>query len=160
VSRTLVAGIGNIFFGDDAFGVEVAGRLAGRAMPEGVRVGDFGIRSVHLAYELLDGYDTLVLVDTLETGEAPGTVSVFEPSLDDLPAATMDAHTMDPATVLATLAGLGGEVGHVLIVGCEPEDIDEGMGLSQPVAAAIDIAAETVMDLVGATQVASPTLEG
>jgi len=67
---------------------------------------------------------------------------------------------MDPATVLATLVGLGGEVGHVLIVGCEPEDIDEGMGLSPPVAAAIDIAAETVMDLVGATQVASPTLEG
>ena len=152
MSRTLVAGIGNIFFGDDAFGVAVAGRLAGRALPEGVRVEDFGIRSVHLAYELLDGYDTLVLVDALATGETPGTVSVFEPSLDDLPAATMDAHTMDPATVLATLAGLGGEVGRVLIVGCEPEGIDEGMGLSPPVAAAIDIAAETVMDLVGATR--------
>jgi hydrogenase maturation protease len=160
VSRTLVAGIGNIFFRDDAFGVEVAGRLVGRLLPDGVRVEDFGIRGVHLAYELLDGYDTLVLVDALSTGEAPGTVSVFEPSLDDLPGAAMDAHTMDPGTVLATLAGLGGRVEQVLIVGCEPEAIDEGMGLSAPVAAAVDVAAQTVMDLVGATQVVSPTLEG
>jgi hydrogenase maturation protease len=160
VSRTLVAGIGNIFFRDDAFGVEVAGRLVGRPLPEGVRVEDFGIRGVHLAYELLEGYDTLVLVDALSTGEEPGTVSVFEPSLDDLPGAAMDAHTMDPGTVLATLAGLGGRVERVLIVGCEPAAVDEGMGLSAPVAAAVDVAAQTVMDLVGATQVVSPTLEG
>ena len=77
--RVLVAGIGNIFFGDDAFGVEVAQRLAGRPMPEGVKVVDFGIRGVHLAYELLDGYDALVLVDALPMGEPPGTVAVIEP---------------------------------------------------------------------------------
>ena len=78
----LVAGIGNIFLGDDGFGVEVAQRLADRPMPEGVQVADFGIRGVHLAYELLDGYDALVLVDAVPMGEPPGTVAVIEPELD------------------------------------------------------------------------------
>ena len=160
MSRTLVAGIGNIFSSDDGFGVEVAARLARRPLPDGVRVEDFGIRGVHLAYELLEGYDTLVLVDTLSQGEAPGTVVVFEPRLDDLRGAALDAHTMDPGTVLATLTELGGRVERVLIVGCEPATVEDGMGLSPPVAAAVERAADAVVDLIGATQVASPTLEG
>ena len=81
-AHTLVAGIGNVFLSDDAFGVEVANRLAGRrALPEGVRVEDFGIRGIHLAYELLEGYDTLVLIDAVPMGEAPGTLAVIEPQL-------------------------------------------------------------------------------
>ncbi len=155
MSRTLVAGIGNIFLSDDGFGVEVAARLVREPMPDDVHVEDFGIRGVHLAYELLDGYDTLVLVDALPRGEPPGTVTVLEPALDDLPGAAMDAHTMDPGTVLATLDGLGGQVGRVLIVGCEPLTVDEGIGLSEPVAAAVDVAAETVMDLVAVAPSAS-----
>ncbi len=153
--RTLVAGIGNIFLSDDGFGVEVATRLADDPMPDGVRVEDYGIRGVHLAYELLDGYDTLVLVDALPRGEPSGTVTVLEPSLDDLPGAAMDAHTMDPGTVLATLTQLGGHVDRVLIVGCEPAEVEEGIGLSPTVAAAVDVAAQTVRDLVGADRVAT-----
>ena len=116
--RVLVAGIGNIFFGDDAFGVEVAQRLAGRPMPEGVKVVDFGIRGVHLAYELLDGYDALVLVDALPMGEPPGTVAVIEPEIDDrdtddgsAPTPPLEAHSMSPAVVLGMMAGLGASVG-------------------------------------------------
>jgi hydrogenase maturation protease len=160
MSRTLVAGIGNVFLSDDAFGVEVATRLARHPVPEDVRVEDFGIRGLHLAYELLGDYDTLVLVDTLSQGEAPGTVVVFEPRLDDLRGAALDAHTMDPATVLSTLGELGGRVDRVLLVGCEPACLDEGMGLSPPVAAAVDRAVEAVLDLIEATPVVSPSLEG
>ena len=112
----LVAGVGNIFLRDDGFGVEVASRLATRPMPEGVRVVDFGIRGLHLAYELLDGYDALVLVDAMPMGEPPGTVAVVEPDIDvtGSDVVAVDAHGMDPATVLATLSGLGGSVGRVL----------------------------------------------
>ena len=120
--RTLVAGIGNIFFCDDGFGVEVVRRLAERAVPEHVRVEDIGIRGVHLAYELLDGYDTLILVDALPRGEKPGTLTVLEPDRAELTGLPMDAHTMDPGTVLATLNRLGGSVGRILVVGCEPLD--------------------------------------
>ena len=97
---------------------------AGRPMPDGVRVADFGIRGVHLAYELLDGYDALVLVDAVPMGEPPGTVAVIEPEVDDRARAAttppLDAHSMNPAVVLGMLAGLGGSVGRVLLVGCEP----------------------------------------
>jgi hydrogenase maturation protease len=149
--RILVAGIGNIFLGDDGFGVEVVNRMAGLPMPEGTRVTDFGIRGVHLAYELLEGYDALVLVDAVPLGEPPGTIAVVEPALldrqgDDAP--TLDAHSMNPAVVLGALAGLGGEVGRVLIVGCQPAVIEETMGLSEPVAAAVDVAVGVVKDLV------------
>ena len=143
----LVAGIGNIFLSDDGFGSEVARRLASEPLPEGVRVLDVGIRGLHLAYELLDGYDLLILVDALATGAAPGTVSVFEPEVDDLEPA-VDAHGMDPATVLSTLKGLGGEVGRVLVVGCEPASLEEGMGLSPVVAQAVDAAVDAVRRLV------------
>ena len=120
--RVLVAGIGNIFLGDDGFGVEVAQRLVDRPMPDGVKVADFGIRGLHLAYELLDGYDTLVLVDALPMGEPPGTVALIEPELDavgrDETALPIEAHGMSPAVVLGLMTGLGATVERVLIVGC------------------------------------------
>ena len=117
---TLVAGVGNIFLGDDGFGVEVARRLTGEPMPDGVDVADFGIRGVHLAYELLDGYDELILVDAAPRGEQPGTVYVIEPDMDG-PAGSgdpvadtasagdppLDAHGMDPDTVFAIVRRLG-----------------------------------------------------
>ncbi len=148
-TKTLVAGIGNIFNGDDGFGSEVAKRLAGRPMPEGVHVEDYGIRGVHLAYELLEGYDLVVLVDALVRGEAAGTVYVIEPNvdLDDVP--PLDSHQMDPRAVLGMVGELGGEISRLLLVGCEPADIGEGMGLSPPVAAAVDDAARVVEELIG-----------
>ncbi len=126
----LVAGIGNVFQSDDAFGVEVAARLSSFALPEGVRVEDFGIRGVHLAYELLEGYDALVLIDAVPMGEAPGTLAVIEPEVAadlpagaDTPVPAVDAHTMSPDVVLATLSRLGGSVERVRILGCQPADL-------------------------------------
>lgn len=150
--RVLVAGIGNIFFGDDAYGVEVARRLVDRPMPEGVKVGDFGIRGLHLAYELLDGYDTLVLVDALPMGEPPGTVALIEPELDaagpDETAAPIEAHGMSPAVVLGLMSGLGARVERVLIVGCQPEVLDEGIGLSPVVNAAVESGVAAVLEVL------------
>jgi hydrogenase maturation protease len=154
VTRVLVAGIGNIFLGDDAFGVEVASRLTARPQPEGVRVVDFGIRGVHLAYELLDGWDALVLVDALPVGDEPGTIAVLEPEMPEPPglgedvAPVVDAHSMDPGVVLGMLAGLGGAVDRILVVGCQPADLSEGLGLSAPVAAAVDPAVDLCERLV------------
>jgi hydrogenase maturation protease len=152
--RVLVAGIGNIFLGDDGFGVEVVSRLKARPVPDGVRVADFGIRGVHLAYELLDGYDVLVLVDAMPMGEAPGTVALIEP--DPMPspehgddvAPVVDAHSMNPGVVLGMLAGMGGAVERIVIVGCEPASLDEGIGLSQPVADAVDRAADLCVEVL------------
>jgi hydrogenase maturation protease len=158
----LVAGIGNVFLSDDAFGVEVAQRLTGRALPEGVRVEDFGIRGIHLAYELLDGYDALVLVDAVPMGEPPGTLAVIEPEArrgaagPDAPA--VDAHTMSPDVVLATLTRLGGSVDRIFIVGCQPANLDEGMGLSPRVEAAIDAAADLCLEVL--THIPQPVERG
>jgi hydrogenase maturation protease len=146
--KTLVAGIGNIFNGDDGFGVEVAQRLSRRPQPEGVHVEDYGIRGVHLAYALLDGYDLLVLVDAMARGEAPGTVFVLEPDVDAGETPPLDAHRMDPHAVLGMVAGLGGEIGRVLVVGCEPADVGDGIGLSPPVEAAVAAALHLVEDVV------------
>jgi len=162
----LVAGIGNIFSSDDGFGVEVANRLAAEAdlLPAGTRVKEYGIRGVHLAYELLDGCDVLILVDALAMEEPPGTVAVIEPepgggiSTDDDPPAALDAHSMSPDVVLGTLSHLGGEVGRVLIVGCQPATLADGIGLSPPVAAAVDGAVELCQQL--AREVATPTTTG
>jgi hydrogenase maturation protease len=144
-SGVLVAGIGNIFLGDDGFGVEVAQRMRTREVPDGVRVEDFGIRGLHLAYELLNGYDTLVLVDAVPMGEVPGTVQLLEPEVDTAPdAPTIEAHSMTPAVVLDMLAGLGGSVDRIFIVGCEPARVDEGIGLSEPVEMAVDRAVAAI----------------
>ncbi|HEY1784286.1 MAG TPA: hydrogenase maturation protease [Pirellulales bacterium] len=157
VPRVLIAGIGNIFMGDDAFGCEVAQRLSARPWPEGVRVVDFGIRGLDLAYALLDAPGATILVDAAGRGGEPGTVYVIQPDLAQLaaaaPGATMvDAHTMNPLAVLRMVQGLGGELTNITLVGCEPADLgppDEGkMGLSEPVAAAVDQAVECVARLV------------
>lgn len=151
-NKVLVAGIGNVFLGDDGFGVEVVRRLEGKPMPEGVKLVDFGIRGIHLAYELMNGYDTLVLIDALKRGEEPGTVTLFEPEIEIESEETrmpmMDAHGMDPATVLGMLADLGGKVNRIVLVGCEPATVEEQMGLSEPVVAALDEAVAVVMRLI------------
>jgi hydrogenase maturation protease len=152
----LVAGIGNIFQCDDGFGSEVARRLlAGPPLPDGVKVVDYGIRGVHLAYELLDGYDAAILVDATCQGDEPGTIYVMEPDLDSIEsesglaeAGIVDAHGLDPASVLTLLRSLGGRVDRILVVGCEPADVEEGMGLSDAVAGAVDEACGVVRDLV------------
>jgi len=148
--KILVAGIGNIFLSDDGFGVEVAQRLAAEGVPDQVRVGDFGIRGLHLAFEMLDGcYDTTVLVDATARGGAPGTLYLIEPEVDNQTAAApADAHDMNPQAVLASLRALGGTPGRVLIVGCEPATVEDGLGLSPPVAGAIPGAVNFVRELI------------
>ena len=129
--KVLVAGVGNVFLGDDGFGVEVARRLATESLPDWVRVGDFGIRGVHLAYELLEGYEAAILVDAAPRGEAPGTVYVIEPDLDGEPdpavedgtGVLVDAHGMEPDAVFALLKALGGDIPKLLVVGCEPAEV-------------------------------------
>jgi hydrogenase maturation protease len=153
----LVAGVGNIFLGDDGFGVEVARRLSAEPLPENVRVADYGIRGVHLAYQLLDGYDTLILVDAVSRGEPPGTLFVIEPDLglgpplNGVPPA-MNGHELDPASVLGLVRQLGGRIDRVLVVGCEPQQTDEGIGLSEPVQRAVDEAARLVRELLGGSR--------
>lgn len=149
-ARVLVAGIGNVFLGDDGFGVAVASELARRHLTPEVRVTDIGIRGVHLAFELLEGYEALVLVDALPMGEPPGTVTVLDADLADLDSVLPDAHGLDPRSVLSLLCTLGGSVGRVLVVGCEPASVEEGMGLSAPVAAAVGRAADVVEEMVSA----------
>lgn len=147
--RTLVAGVGNIFLGDDGFGVEVARRLSGDHFPDDVRVTDYGIRGVHLAYDLLEGYQTTILLDATPRGGTPGTVYVIEPDLESIPAGVlMDAHSLDPATVFGMLKALGGTPEHVLVVGCEPVSVEDGIGLSEPVELAVDEAVRVVRDLI------------
>ena len=159
----LVAGIGNIFQTDDAFGVEVAQRLAGRDLPPGVRVEDFGIRGVHLAYELLEGYDGLVIIDAVPMGEPPGTLALIDPERPDgndgdPMAPVVDAHTMSPDVVLASLARLGGSVEKIFIVGCQPADLQDGMGLTPAVAAAVDGAVELCCQVV--SEIVQPVGKG
>ncbi|MFG1617427.1 hydrogenase maturation protease [Nonomuraea wenchangensis] len=150
MNRVLVAGIGNVFLGDDGFGVEVVRRMDVSALPGSVVVADYGIRGVHLAYELLGGaYDTLIMVDAVELDGPPGTVAVLE--IDDEPAPDamppVNGHGMHPQAVLDLLAKLGGRVPRVLLVGCRPRTIDEVMGLSEPVAAAVEGAVAAVTAL-------------
>ncbi|MFF2044364.1 hydrogenase maturation protease [Kitasatospora sp. NPDC058170] len=150
--RVLVAGVGNIFLGDDGFGVETVGRLRARPLPEDVEVVDFGVRGVHLAYQLLDGYRTLILVDATMRGGPPGTVYLIEADagpVEAADAALLDGHRMGPDAVLALLAtlsaGTGGTPpGRILVVGCEPESLEEGIGLSP----AVDRAADHAVDLI------------
>jgi hydrogenase maturation protease len=206
--RVLVAGIGNIFLGDDGFGVEVVRRLAEQPLPDWVQVADYGISGLHLAYDLLGGYHTTILVDAASRGGEPGTVyvielagpadvfspaeavtgsadvfspaeavtgsaevfspaeavtgpaEVFSPaeaSARDSVAAVggtpvrarpVDGHGMRPDAVLELLAVLGGDAGRVLVVGCEPADVDQGIGLSAPVAGAVDEAVRLVRELI------------
>ena len=152
----LVAGIGNIFLGDDAFGVEVIRRMAGLNLPASVRVSDFGIRGFDLAYALQDGYETTILVDACPHGQTPGTLSVIEPDLKVLdnpeaPRAALEAHAMNPMNVLRMARAMNIELKNILLVGCEPETLggEEGqMGLSAPVEAAVDEAIKLIESVV------------
>jgi hydrogenase maturation protease len=146
--KTLVAGVGNIFLSDDGFGVEVARRLAGDPARDGVRVADYGIRGMHLAYELMDGYDTLILIDAVDRGGAAGTVYVIDPEVTGADAEPMDGHDMTPEAVLTVLTSLGGTLGRVVVVGCEAADLSEGIGLSPPVARAVEDAVNVVRELL------------
>jgi len=151
--KVLVAGIGNMFLGDDAFGVEVAQRLALRQLPDGVKVVDFGIRSYDLAYALMENWDLVILVDALPAEGKPGTLYVMEPELPSGEAVgSLDAHTMNPVAVLQLVSALGGKVGRVLVVGCEPASLepDEAgeVGLSGPVSAAVEEAVRMVEELI------------
>ena len=152
----LVAGIGNIFLGDDGFGVEVAQQLAKNAFPATVRVADFGIRGFDLAYALQDGYETTILIDAFPHGQPPGTVYVVEPDLSELSSGSaeetfVETHAMNPINVLRMAAAMHGPLKRVLLVGCEPASFggEEGkMGLSAPVEAAVQEAARVVTGLV------------
>ena len=142
-SRVLIACVGNIFLGDDAFGVEVAKKLAAVALPEGVRVVDFGIRGLDLTYALLDGHGAVILVDATPRGGPPGTLYVIEPTPGEVDAnagASLETHGMDPVKVLRAASAMGGSVGRVRVVGCEPSPVDDPEefrpGLSDPVRAA------------------------
>ena len=142
----LVAGIGNLFSSDDGFGPEVVRRMGERA-DDDVRVVDYGIRGMHLAYDLLDGYDALVIVDAVPRGE-PGEITVLEVGPDDLGSDEFDPHGMNPVAVLASLGRLGGRLPPTYVVGCHPASTADGIGLGEEVAAAVPLAVETVYRLL------------
>jgi hydrogenase maturation protease len=152
----LIAGIGNIFLGDDGFGCEVLRQLQGRSWAENVRVVDLGIRGFDLAYALLDGYDVTIFVDATPRGGQPGTLYTIEPDLNELdgidaPGMMVETHGMNPMKVLAMVKSMGGEFKRILLVGCEPATFgpEEGqMGLSEPVSLAVEEAARVVESLV------------
>jgi hydrogenase maturation protease len=150
----LVAGIGNIFLGDDGFGSEAARLIAGRISSPDVKVVDFGIRGLDFVYALMDGYDATIMIDAVQRGRDPGTVYVIEPDLGEIedPAGGIDAHIMDPLRVLALARSMGADLSNVVLVGCEPQtfgDPGEGrLGLSPGVAAALDRACRLVEVLI------------
>jgi hydrogenase maturation protease len=153
--RMLIAGVGNIFLGDDGFGPEVANRLAAVSLPGWVRVADYGISGMHLAYDLAEGYDAAILIDAAPRGDKPGTVTVVDVTPEAGPAAEalgasrlFDAHGMQPDVVLGVLDMLGARSPRILVVGCEPASLDYEMELSEPVASAVDEAVQVVLDLV------------
>ena len=151
--RVLVAGIGNVFLGDDGFGSAVVQRLAGREVQRGIEVMDFGIRGMDLAYALGQPYDAAILVDTVESAGFPGRLKLIEPDIGSGDAAPFDSHRMNPLAVLKMARRLGGLPPQVFLIGCEPVAITDGetmsMDLSAPVAAAVAKAAEMVLDLAG-----------
>jgi len=162
--KMLVAGVGNIFFSDDAFGCEVVRRLAKEDLPEGVVVADFGIKGVHLAYELLEGYDTVIIVDAAPCGGKPGDLYLIEPKLEEIAesplvqaasegeSALIDAHGLEPDAIFGMLKALGGNVGRALVVGCEPESIEDGLGLSATVEAAVEPTVRRLVDIIHRVQ--------
>jgi hydrogenase maturation protease len=151
--QILVAGVGNAWLQDDAFGGECARRLEARGVPSGVTVMDFGTGGLDLAYELMRGYDALVLLDASRQGGVPGTLYVFEPDMAEFATEIADGevinpHGMDPATMLRFVSAVGGFSGKVVVIGCEPGEVDTvGLGLTPPVEGAV----ERALELVGAT---------
>ncbi|GAA5198858.1 hydrogenase maturation protease [Arthrobacter gyeryongensis] len=172
-ARVLVAGVGNIFLRDDGFGPEVARRLASesRLLTSDVRVVDYGIRGMHLAYDLLDHVDVLVLVDAVpsepapsledpgQSGSAAGSIRVMRIRAEDLDGrAALDPHGMNPAAVLGRLRTLGGELPTTYVVGCVPADVSEGIGLSDPVSAAVPEAVSAVVSLLARHAPVNPSV--
>jgi hydrogenase maturation protease len=154
MNRILIAGMGNIFLGDDAFGVEVVRELPHHTLPSEVRVVDFGIRGYDLAYALGDDYDAAILVDATPRGEDPGTLYLIEPDLSELGRldhASVDAHSLGPVRVLQMAEALGGHPPRLYLIGCEPGELNSGdghMGLSEAVAAAVPKAVEMIEALL------------
>jgi hydrogenase maturation protease len=154
MKRILVAGIGNAWLKDDGFGSEVVKRLEARELPEDAAVFDFGTGGLDLAYEVMRGYDALVLIDVSRQGGEPGTLYVMEALKDEVEAGIEDGqvinpHAMDPQTVLRFLKTLGAWPGKVVIVACEPAQVEEmGMGLSEEVESAVDAAVGVVIDTI------------
>lgn len=168
--RILVAGIGNVFHGDDAFGVEVAQAMMQQDWPAAVQVGEFGIRSYDLAYALMDGYEAVILVDATQREQPPGTVSLIEPdlhTLDKLDGEVVNGHSMNPVRVLHLVQSLGGDLPQMplYLIGCEPAVLETQsghLGLSDPVQAAvpkaIDMTRSLVQDLLRDDREATPAL--
>jgi hydrogenase maturation protease len=153
--RILVAGVGNIFLGDDGFGVEVVRKLAERELPEDVEVADFGIRGMDLIYALQGDYEVVIFVDATPHGEEPGTVYLLEPEIEEDGEVVLDTHGMDPVKVIKFARTLGARPGRTLVVGCEPKVVISGedyedmlMELSEPVQAAVEEAVKLVESLV------------
>jgi hydrogenase maturation protease len=154
VNRILIAGVGNSWLQDDGFGGEVVKRLNAGAVPEGCTVIDFGVGGLDLAYEVMHGWDALILLDVSRQGGDPGTLYVMEPdqaTIDGgIDEGTMiNPHGMDPHTVLRFVKSLGAWPGKVVVIACEPLEVEEmGLGLSEPVSAAVDAAVELTLETV------------
>ena len=146
--RTLVAGVGNIFLSDDGFGVEVVHALAEYTGINGVKIADYGIRGMHLAYEMIEGYDVVIIVDAVHRDGDPGTIYMLEPSATRMTSRTPDAHSMELEQVFAMAGALGEPLPKTIVVGCEPACIDEGIGLSDVVQQAVPVAATLIANLV------------
>jgi len=161
--KVLIACVGNIFLGDDGFGVEVARSLSKRELPESVSVKDYGIRGFDLAYALLDPWDLVIIVDALARGEAPGTLYVIEPELNGPASAALNPHGMDPVRVLSLAGSMGTISAQILVVGCEPHDfgdeLEGRMGLSSPVEGVVEAASDMILDLVATRQANAAQLQ-
>jgi hydrogenase maturation protease len=164
--QVLVAGIGNTWLHDDGFGSEVVRVLRERGTPPaGVHLADFGTSGLDLAYEVMRGYDALILVDASRQGQEPGTLYVMEPTAEDVDGSIedgqmLDPHGMDPLNVLRFVKYVGGWPGRVVVIACEPEDVtDVGFGLSAPVEAALVRAAGVVLETASELQ-AEPSAPG
>lgn len=158
--RVLVAGIGNIFLGDDGFGVEVIQELEQAGLPPWVQIADYGIAGTHLAYDLMGGYDTTILLDATPHGRPPGTLTLVEADTEDLTAAPpIDAHGMPRDAVFRLLRLLGGDAGRILLVCCEPAHVAGGIGLSPAVEAAVPAAVRVVTELAWGSSPRLPVKE-
>jgi hydrogenase maturation protease len=160
MKRALVAGIGNVFFGDDAFGSEAARMLEEESLPPEVRVIDFGIRGIHAAFEMLDGYDVVIFIDIVARGEAPGTLYLLEPN--DLTPGVPDAHAMELANVIALYERMAAELqagkhARIMIVGCEPERIGDGIGMSDIVTQALSQTKDLVVSALSRSGIGAKT---
>jgi hydrogenase maturation protease len=154
IGPVLIAGMGNIFLGDDAFGVETVRALMRRTLPNHLTVKDFGIRGLDLAYALLEPWDTVIMVDAMRRGQSPGTLTLLEPDpreMGDPARVGLDPHAMDPNQVLNLAASFGPIQAHILVLGCEPSDfgdeLEGRMGLSHVLAASVEIAVQMLEEI-------------